>query len=95
MKRILLILATLTPTTLYAEPNFWFSNKIEAGYENVFLIEQVTFEDNVFTKNTLGAGIKFKITNKVKCETHYLLENSKKNDWSPSHVLGAKFSFKF
>lgn len=95
MKKILLVLALLIPSSSIANPNFWFSNKIEAGYGKLALSEKVTFEDQVFTKNTFGIGLKFKLSDNVKYETHYLLENSKKNNWSVAHILGAKFSFKF
>ena len=92
---MLLILSLFITSPSNAEPKFWLSNKIEAGYGKVVISEQVTFKDQSVTKNTIGIGLKLKLSDNVKYETNYFLENSRKNKWATAHIFGAKFSFKF
>ena len=95
MKKLLLILSLFITSSSSAEPKFWLSNKIEAGYGKVVISEQITFKEQSITKNTIGVGLKFKLSENVKYETNYFIENSRKNKWATAHILGAKFSFKF
>lgn len=95
MKTILLLIILSTPGLCHPQNKFWFSNKVEVGYGKAFISEQVSFKEGVFTKNTIGLGLKLKVSKKVSYQTHYLLENAEKNNWSLAHILGARFSFKF
>ena len=95
MKSILLSIILSAPGLCHSQNKFWFSNKVEVGYEKVFISEQVSFKEGVFVKNTVGLGLKLKVFKKVNYQTHYLLENAKKNNWRLTHIIGARFSFKF
>ena len=95
MKNILLLIILSTPGVCHSQNNFWLSNKIEVGYGKIFISEQVSFRDGVLEKNTIGLGLKIKVSKKVNCQTHYLLENSKNNKWSLAHAFIARFNFKF
>jgi hypothetical protein len=95
MKTILLLIILSTPGLCHTQNKFWFSNKVEVGYGKAFISEQVSFKEGVFTKNTFGLGLKLKVSKKVSYQTHYLLENAEKNNWSLAHIIGARFSFKF
>ena len=95
MKTILLLIILSTPGLCHSQNKFWFSNKVEVGYGKVFISEQVSFKKGLFTKNTVGLGLKLKVSKKVSYQTHYLLENTEKNNWHLAHILGARFSFKF
>jgi len=83
------------PASCYSQDKLWFSNKIEVGYGKVFVSEQISFKSGIFIKNTVGLGLKFKISKKATYQTLYLLENSEKNHWRPRHHLGARFRLKF
>jgi len=94
MKQLLIILVTIFPLSALGNPKFWFSNKVEAGYEKIYISEQVTFEDGVFIKNATGLGFRFKMSKKIGYKTFYILENCKKNDWKMYHFIGISLSLK-
>tara|TARA_Y100000310_G_C20320503_1_gene640513 strand:+ start:181 stop:471 length:291 start_codon:yes stop_codon:yes gene_type:complete len=95
MKQLLFAILLLFPSIAKSQDKLWFSNKIEAGYGKIFISEAVTFKDGLFTKNAFGLGLKFKISDKVKYKTFYLLENKRKNNWAKGHFLGTAIEFKF
>lgn len=94
MKNILLILITLVPSVGIAQPKFWFSNKVEIGYDKAFMSEKVTFKEGVLTKSAFSSGLKFKISDNVGYKIFYQLQNSEKDAWANNHFLGTKISFK-
>ena len=94
MKYLLFVATLLLPLAISAQPKLWFSNKIEVGYGKLFIAEQVTLEEGVFTKNSVGLGLKFKVSKSVGYKTFYLLQNSKKYNWAREHFLGAALSLK-
>jgi len=95
MKQLLIIfLLLLLPLSGAAKDKFWISNKIEIGYDKVFLSEQVAFKSNEFSKNGIAIGLKFKLSEKVKYKTFYLLENARNNNWKNNHFLGVGFDIK-
>ena len=95
MKSILLLIILSIPGLCHSQNKFWLSNKVEVGYGKAFISEQVSFKEGRFIKNTIGLGLKLKISKKVKYQTHYLLENAEKNNWRLAHFIGARFNFKF
>tara|TARA_B100000700_G_C14819942_1_gene749375 strand:- start:97 stop:387 length:291 start_codon:yes stop_codon:yes gene_type:complete len=94
MKNILLILITLIPSVGIAQPKFWFSNKVEIGYDKAFMSEKVTFKEGALTKSAFSSGLKFKISDNVGYKIFYQLQNSEKDAWANNHFLGTKISFK-
>ena len=95
MRQLLIILLfLLLPLPSAAKDKFWISNKIEIGYDKVFLSEQIAFKSNEFSKNGIAIGLKFKLSKKVKYKTFYLLENTRNNDWKNNHFLGVNFDIK-
>jgi hypothetical protein len=94
MKQLLFAILLLFPSFAKSQDKLWFSNKIEAGYGKIFISEAITFKNGLLTKNAFGAGLKFKITDKVKYKTFYLLENKRRNNWTNDHLLGVTFEFK-
>jgi len=95
MKILLFMFILLFPIQSIAKDKIWFSNKVEVGYGKVFVGEKITFENNVFSKNSFIAGLKFKISENAGYRTYYHLENSKKHNWTASHFFGAAFCFQF
>jgi len=93
MKIILFTL--LLSVSVQAKPKFWVSNRIEAGYDKLYIGESITFQEGVFTKSALAFGLRFKISHEAKYKAFYLLENTKENKWQNSHFLGASLNFKF
>jgi len=77
-----------------AKDKFYISNKIEVGYDKIFLSERVTFKSNEFSKNSIAIGFKFKLSDKAKYKTFYLLENNRDNNWKNNHFLGVGFDLK-
>jgi len=92
MKYLLFVVILLLPLAISAQPKLWFSNKIEVGYGKVFIAEQVTLERGVFTKNSVGLGLRFKVSKSVGYKTFYLLQNSKKYKWASEYFLRAALS---
>ena len=64
MKTILLLIILSTPGLCHSQNKFWFSNKVEVGYGKAFISEQVSFKEGVFVKNTVGLGLKLKVSKK-------------------------------
>jgi len=90
MKQTLFIILFLSfPFSSAAKDKFWISNKIEIGYGKIFLSEQFSFD-----KNSFGLGLKFKLSDKIKYKTFYLLENARNNNWKNNHFLGIGFDLK-
>ena len=89
----IIILALMTPPAM-ARGKFWISNKLEVGYNKAFISNQVRFDRNEFIRNSLAAGLRFKVSNTTNFKTFYLLENARKNNWNHNHFLGAQFELK-
>ena len=94
MKFTIPILILIFSTYAHANDKFWISNKIEMGYNKVYVSEQVTFKGGEFIKNSLSSGLRFEITKQAMLKTFYLLEHAAKNNWKNDHFVGAKFQFK-
>ena len=94
MKQFLFIFLFFIPVITSAQPKFWISNKVEIGYDNLFITEQVTFEKGTFSKNSTGLGLKFKISKTIGYKTFYLLQKSKKFKWANDHFLGVTLNLK-
>ena len=94
MKPLLFTLLLFLPYSAMANDKFWFSNKIEIGYDKIFLSERVLFEENKFIKNGIAIGLKFKLSDNMKYKTFYLLENARNNSWKNNHFLGMGFDLK-
>ena len=91
----ILFLPMLIPASATAKDKFWVSNKIEIGYDKVFLSDQVRFDRSEFTRNSLAMGLRFKASDTTNFKTFYLLENARKHNWDHNHFLGAQFELKF
>ena len=76
------------------QSKLWISNKIEAGYDKVFISNQVRFERNEIVRNSLASGLRFKVSDTTNFKTFYLLEHAQKNNWNPNHFLGAQLELK-
>ena len=94
MQKLIFLAVLMFSTCALAKDKLWFSNKTEIGFGKVFISEAITVEEGYLTKNALGAGLKFKISDNVKYKTFYLLENKRKNNWANGHFLGAAIEFK-
>ena len=100
MSRLLLLQAViiyvwfLFPPQSKANEKFWFENRVEFGYDNMFIRESFTVRESQVTRNRASLGFNFKLSEKISYRTFYLLNNSLKNDWQPDHQFGAQLSFK-
>jgi len=100
MAKLLLLQATiiyiwfLFPTQANANDKFWFSNRVEFGYDKMFVRESFTVRASQVTRNRVSLGFNFKLSEKISYRTFYLLNNSLKNDWQTDHQFGAQLSFK-
>jgi hypothetical protein len=94
MKILIPFFLLLFSFPVFAQDNFWVSNKLEVGYNKAFISNQATFNYNEFTKNSLAAGLKFKLNDNANLKTFYLLENILKNNWKNNHFLGIKLNLK-
>ena len=100
MARLLLLQAVIIyiwlmfPAQAKADDKFWFSNRIEFGYDNIFMRESFTVRAGQITRNRVSFGLNFKLSEKISYRTFYLLKNSLKNEWHPDHQLGAQLNFK-
>tara|TARA_R100001443_G_scaffold110016_1_gene121701 strand:- start:143 stop:433 length:291 start_codon:yes stop_codon:yes gene_type:complete len=95
MRVFLFIILLAIPSQPRAEPAFWISNKVEAGYGKIFLGEKITIERGMLVKNSISTGLKFKILKNIEYRMFYLLENSKRNSWLACHFAGTSLSMKF
>ena len=84
----------LYPLNANATDKFWFSNRVEFGYDKMFVRESFTVRSNQVIRNRVSLGFNFKLSEKISYRTFYLLNNSLKNDWKPDHQFGAQLSFK-
>ena len=93
---MLVLLSLLLSSQSFAKDKdkFWFSNKVEVGYNKIFISNQVRFDRDEFTKNSLAAGFRFKVSNTTSFKTFYLLENSLKEDWHAHHFLCGQLELK-
>jgi hypothetical protein len=89
----IIVLLLITPPA-FANDKFWISNRLEVGYDKVFVSNQVRFDRDEFTRNRLAAGLRFKISDITSFKTFYLLENARKNNWDANHFLAAQFELK-
>ncbi len=100
MARLLLLQAVvlyiwfLFPTKANATDKFWFANRVEIGYDKMFVRESFTVRNNQVTRNRISFGLNFKLSEKISYRTFYLLNNSLKNNWEPDHQFGAQLNFK-
>ena len=94
MRILVAIFVLLLSLPAVAKDKLWISNKLEIGYNKVFISEQVRFNRNEFTRNSLAMGLRFKVSDTTNFKTFYLLENALKNNWDHNHFLGAQFEFK-
>ena len=94
MKHLLFIILLLIPFTSTAKDKFWISNKIEIGYDKIFLSEMICIKSNEFSKNGIAIGLKFEIADEMSYKTFYLLEHARDNKWKNNHFLGVGFDFK-
>ena len=100
MARLLLLQAVIIyiwlmfPAQAKADDKFWFSNRIELGYDKLFLRESFTVRDNQITRNRISLGVNFELSEKISYRTFYLLNSSLRNDWHPDHQFGAQLNFK-
>jgi len=91
MKNVLLIISILCFTSpILANNKFWISNKIEAGYDRIYISEKVTFNSDEFTKNAVDLGLKFRLFDDIKMKTFYQMKHSLRNDWKKDDVFGMK-----
>jgi len=84
----------LYPPHANANDKFWFSNRVEFGYDKMFVRESFTVRNNQVIRGRTSLGFNFKLSEKISYRTFYLLNNSLKNDWKPDHQFGAQLSFK-
>ena len=75
---------------IFANNRCWISNKIEAGYDRIYISEKVTFNNNEFTKNAVDLGLKFRLFDDIKMKTFYQIKHSLRNDWKKDDVFGMK-----
>ena len=94
MKILILFILLFISPSVSAQSKFWVSNKIEVGYDKIFISDQVTYSLGKFTKNGFATGLKFKLSNNTKLKTFYLLENTANNNWKNNHFLGIKLDLK-
>ena len=71
------------PAQAKADDKFWFSNRIELGYDKLFLRESFTVRDNQITRNRISLGVNFKLSEKIVSP-----------GWQADHQLGAQLNFK-
>ena len=95
MKTAIIFFVLMLSSTAVAKDKFWVSNKIEVGYDKIFISDQVRFDRNEFTRNSLAMGLRFKVSGTTNFKTFYLLENARDHNWDHNHFLGAQFEFKF
>ena len=94
MKILIPIFMLLLSLPVAAKDKLWISNKLEIGYDKIFISNQVRFDRDEFTRNSLATGLRFKVSDTANFKTFYLLENARKNNWDHNHFLGAQFEFK-
>jgi len=95
VKRILLALVLLLPTFATAQENIIVINRTEVRYGKLFANEAITFTEGQFTRSQASFGLRVRVSDKVNYKSFYLLQNDLKNSWSPEHILGATFDFRF
>ena len=84
----------LLSSSVAAKDKFWISNKIEIGYDKVFVSEQVSFNRNEFIRNSLSTGIRVKLNDNTNLRTFYRLENASKHAWKNDHIVGLQLNLK-
>mgnify|MGYP000349624363 CR=1 FL=1 len=62
--------------------------------KQIFISEQIRFIRDDFIRNSLAAGLRYKISDTTNFKTFYLLEHKRKAKWVHDHFLGAQFEFK-
>ena len=88
------MLVLLLSSESIAKDKFWVSNKLEVGYDKVFVSNQVTFDRDEFIKNKLAMGLKFRVSDSINFKTFYLLENEADRAWKNNHFLGVTLNLK-
>jgi hypothetical protein len=94
MRMLIPLFLLLFTQPTFARGKLWVSNKLEIGYDKVFVSNQVTFDSDKFTKNGFAAGLKIKLSDDTSLKAFYLLENAFKDNWKNNHFLGIKFDLK-
>jgi len=94
MRILTIAFILLLSSSASAKGKFWLSNKLEVGYDKVFISNQVRFDRDELTRNSLASGLRFKVSDTTTFKTFYLLENALKNNWKNNHFLGAQIQFK-
>jgi hypothetical protein len=82
------------PVIVNAADKFWFSNRIEFGYDKVFIRESFTVRNDQITRSRTSIGLSFKLSKRISYRTFYLLSSSLINDWAPDHQFGAQLNFR-
>jgi len=94
MKQCLFIFLIFSSSSAYAQNKFWLTNKIEIGYNNIYVSESITIEDRTFSKNAVAVGLIFKLADSIKYKNFYIFENSIRSKWMPIHFFGGCLTFK-
>jgi len=95
MKNVLTIISIVCfVSPILAKDKVWISNKIEVGYDRLYISEKVTFNSNEFTKNAVDLGLKFKLFDDIKMKTFYQMKHSLKNKWKKDNIFGMKLEIK-
>lgn len=94
MKILIVIFLLVLTQPVDANGRFWISNKLEVGYDKAFVSNQIRFDRDEVTRNSLASGLRFRVSDTTTFKAFYLLENVRKHSWKSDHFLGAQFEFK-